>query len=143
MPRFSWRNIDKHTLRIFNHTGKVVQLIMRKGVITPGTYVPGVLFTAHEDVTENPTNISTMYIKGKFEETDVQTPTELGRMKTVKGILTFPLLYVKYLQLAEYVDPYLDGSRFSKTGSIVDEGRLFATVELQSMTLTNTAEVVQ
>lgn len=146
MPHFSYRAINRRQLHIFNATGKVIQLIMRKDTPAPPVYDPtvsGNLFTRLEDPPEDSNHYLYRYIKAKFEEVDALTPAEAGRQRTVKGIITVPLLFVSLLQAAEFVDPYLDGSRFVKTSAILDEGRIFATVQIQSQTLKNVANPVQ
>lgn len=143
IPKFSYRRIYRRSLEIFNATGKVVQLWIRTGSKEPSTYTPGQnLFTTNEDPTDA-SGYTTRYIKAKWDEHDIMNPSELGRQSIVKGTLIVPLLYVELLAQAEFVDPLLNGSRFTKRSAIVDEGRLFASVELESISLGNISQIVQ
>lgn len=142
--RFSNRRILRRRLEIFNATGTVMQLIIRTGSGIPPAYDPtvsGNLFTAESDPPEDSGDYTFRYIRGRFDETDDMEPGQAGRLRVVKGIITVPILFKSLLAQAEYIDPYLDKSRFSKTGAIINEGRTFCTVTIQSVYLTSTSEV--
>jgi hypothetical protein len=144
MPQFSKRRLLKQQLRIFDMTGQTMYLIMRANPSDIRTgYTPGNLFASTADPLEDDPNnpIVTRAVKGKFEETNVEQYDDVGRKRVVKGIVTIPMLYKSYLAQAEYIDPYGDGSRFKKTGAIVDEERLFCTQSIESVTLATTADV--
>lgn len=144
MPKsLSFRRIYKHELDIFRTTSVVVQIICRKGSKVPASYVPGRLLTQNEDPVENSSNYIYRYIKANWSENDNLEIADVGINRIVKGSLTFPLLYVSLLQECEFVDPYLDSSRFVKKSAVITRDRLFASVELESLTLKNISQIVQ
>ncbi len=123
-------------------TGTVMQLVMRIGSGVPAAYTPGQnLFLVDNDPVEDPSHYTFRYVKGKLEETDNMIPTEVGRHRVVTGIITMPMLYKSLLAQAEYIDPYLNGSRFTVSSGIVDEGRVFITAEIKSVYLTSTSTI--
>jgi len=124
-------------------TGVVMQLVMRIGSGVPATYTPGQnLFTSDNDPVEDSSHYTFRYIKGQFLEDDTMVPTEVGRNRVIKGTITIPMLYKSLLAQAEYIDPFLDGSRFTKVSGVVDEGRVMATCTIQSVYLKSTSEIV-
>lgn len=116
-----------------------MKLYMRQPLTSAPAYVAGQLFAKDQAPLESTDIIK--FIRGKFEETDSEQDGPAGRDRKVKGIITVPMLYRSYLAMAEYIDPYLDGSRFKKSGAIVDEGRIFITQMIESVYLKNTSEV--
>lgn len=110
---------------------------------TPSTTYagPGYLLANDTEPSESGTT-QTINIFGKFEETDALSVGDLGRERIVTGVITVPMLYKSQLAKAEYINPYNDGkSRFKKKGAIVDEGRLFVTLTIESVSLQNISEV--
>jgi hypothetical protein len=130
-------------MHVFNLTGKVLQLVIRLTPGTPPSYSPGHLFTAQEDPIENSSNYKYVFIKGRFDEEDNQYPTELGRQTESTAIITCPMLYKSLLQQTEYVDPLLNGSRWIIVSSITDEGRLFCTAKIKSVSAIPRASITQ
>jgi hypothetical protein len=147
MSTYSQRRILAKQLEIFNRTGQIILLLVNNTVTTPPTYTPGKLFSlpgspaSDIDPVENAANYTSRFIRGRFAETDVEQTNGPGRRRSVKGVITVPMLYKSILAQTEYIDPYLDGSRFIKSGAIVDESRLFATVNIESLSLTSEADV--
>jgi hypothetical protein len=127
--------------RIFNLTGTTMMLYLRTDGDEPAPYTPGQLFSAGEDPTD-PSDYARLYVKGRFKETDDQTFGPAGHQNAVTGIITIPMLYKSILAKAEYVDPYLNGSRFVRVGAIVDEGRIFITQRIMSIYNKDTADIV-
>ncbi len=138
--RLSYRRMLQQELKIFRAAGKPMLLIVRTDANTVPTYTPGQLFTS-DTLPEETTDTNHVYIYGKFDETDVEEFGTIGRKRLVKGIITVPMLYKSLLAAADFIDPYLDGSRFKKTGAIIDEGRIFCSQAITSFTLANTGEV--
>jgi hypothetical protein len=129
----------RQELRIFTLTGRTMLLWMQTTPTNP-TYVPGQLFNSDQDLPDS--GLTQKYIRGKFEETDAESSGPEGKFRSVKGVIYVPMLYKAYLAQAEYIDPYLDGSRFKKSGAIVDEGRMFVTQSIESVSLTDPTNVV-
>ncbi len=143
MPkRFSLRRVLRKELDIFRRTGTTINLIVRS--VPPSTTYsgPGYLLSADTEPTEVGST-TVVNIFGKFEEVDAQTMGATGRERLVRGVITVPMMYRKILAKTEYINPYNDGvSRFRKIGAIVDEGRLFVTQQIESVSLANVSQVV-
>ncbi len=144
MKGYSPRKVLRKSLEIFRATGKPMKLWIRNSaaILDSATYAPGNLFSNASDPIESDTNYTTRFIFGKFEEADAVTFDGPGRRRAVSGVIVVPMLYKQLLSACEYVDPYLDGSRFVKLGAIIDESRLFCTLNIRSMSLQNPSEVV-
>lgn len=128
-------------LSIFRSTGKPINLILRTTAPATTYNGPGYLLTNDTEPSESATT-RIINIWGKFEETDALSVGDLGRERIVKGVITVPMLYRSLLAQSEYINPYNDGkSRFKKTGAIVDEGRLFITVSIESVSLQSLSDV--
>lgn len=113
-------------------------LLLRQTDPNKDVYTPGRLLDADTDAPES--DLKRIYIYGKFEETDVESYGNIGRQREVNGVITVPMLYKTLLAQAEYIDPYNDGSRFTKDGAAVDEGRLFITQSIRSLSLKSVAD---
>jgi hypothetical protein len=141
MP-FSYRRVLRQELRIFNVVGKPILLYLR---ITPDAALPFNPaidpFQKNEDPIEL-NNYTKRYIKARFVEKDTQIFDDNGRKKEVTGTITCPAIYRSLLAETEFVDPFLDGSRFVKVGAIVNEGRSMITQQIKSLYNADTSEVV-
>lgn len=141
MARFSFRRMNAKQMDIFRATGTTINLILRSTQPNTTYAGPGHLLDADTEPDEA-TDTTTVNIFGQFDETDSYSVGELGRERIVKGIVTVPMLYKSLLAQAEYINPYNDGkSRFKKLGAIVDEGRMYAKVTLESVSLANRADI--
>lgn len=140
---YSPRRVLRRQLAIFRRVGIPIKLWIRNNapVLDSAAYQPGSIFVEDTDPVENTENYTTRFVFGKFEETDVIELDGPGRRRLVKGVIVIPMLYKALLAACEYIDPYLDGSRFIKKGSIIDESRLFCTLNIESLSLTSVSEV--
>lgn len=104
--------------------------------------VPHDLFTAYEEPVETAGEFTVYGFFGKFEEEVVESRGVGGRFKQVKGTLTVPFAYRSLLAKADYIDPYMDGSRLQKVGNtVVDEERMLIYQTVQGTTFPNTDEI--
>jgi hypothetical protein len=139
---FSPRRVLTKQLAIFNATGQLIRLWIPINVTIPQTYTPGQLFTQNEDPEESDANYRTQYIRGKFLETDIEVSTGAGRRRYARGIISCPMIFKTVLAAAEYIDPYLDGSRFVKDGNASpDEERVFITQGIKLLSATSPGDI--
>ena len=126
MPKYDRRRVFKKTMYVLRQTGKPMRMYVRNVPVNAATpAVPSDLFTAAEEPLEVDSEFTVYGFFGKFEEEDIEIRGEGGRFKQVKGTVTVPFAYRSILAKADYIDPYMDGSRFQKVGpAVVDEERL-------------------
>lgn len=136
----SWRRILSKQIEIFSNTGKPMTLYLVSSTYVQQQGTRDDLFANAQPIPD--TNLVAVNIYGRFQETDTETYGDSGLYRSVKGVITIPMLYKTLLAKSAYVDPYLDGSRFKKAGNVVDEGRLFVTQKIQSEYLASKAAVV-
>lgn len=140
MP-LSMRRMLNQEMRMFRNAAVTINLILRTTPPSTTYHGPGYLLQTDTEPSEA-TDTKTINIFAKFEETDAESMGDTGRERIVKGVITVPMLYKSLLAQAEFINPYNDGiSRFRKVGAIVDEGRLFVTQSIASVSLQNPSDV--
>lgn len=127
MPSFDKRHINRKALEIFKRTGKVIACYERLDPPNElANRVPTSLVLGNRDAQEGSASYKKYFIFAKFERSDVENANAPeGRTSAVYGNIKVPYLYRQILAKTEYFDPYLNGSKFIKSGGTVDDENLF------------------
>ena len=140
MPRLSYRRMFHRQMQMFNMTGKCITIyVQTSGPDTPPD-VPDDVFTGTE--APNESGLTKKYIWASFEESDNDQFTEIGKLRSVSGIITIPMLWKTDWANTKLIDPYGDGSRFVKDGPVqIDEGRFMIVQRINAIKLSSVGEV--
>lgn len=143
MSRYNRRRVLQKTYYIFRLIGKPMKMYIRNTPTNANiTNVPTDLFAAYEEPVETAGEFTVHGFYGAFEEKDVENRGEGGRYRQVMGTVTVPFAYRSLLDQADYIDPYNDGSRFTKVGAcFVDQERLMIYQDIQATVLNNPSDI--
>jgi hypothetical protein len=130
-------------MSIFKKTGKVIACYERITDPLANTQrVPARLYTENNDPAFDINNYKKYYIFAKFEQSEPETAVGIeGRTSTMYGNITIPYLWRDILNKTEFFDPFLNGSRFIKTGAAVDDESLFIVQSVQAVYLPQLGDI--